>query len=35
MVPDYGKSWYYYKAIENILSIINLVNKYIVTYDSH
>ena len=35
MVPDYGKIWYYDKAISNILSLKNLVNKFRVTYNSH
>ena len=35
MVPDYGKVWYDDKAIANIFSLKNLVNKYRVTYDSH
>ena len=35
VVPDYSKVWYDDKAIANIFSPTNLVNKYIVTYDSH
>ena len=35
MVTDYRKLWYDDKAIANIFSLNNLVNKYRVTYDSH
>ena len=35
MVPYYGKVCYYDKAIEDILSLANLVKKYRVTYESH
>ena len=35
IVPDYGKVWYYYKAIANIFSLTYLVKKYIATYYSH
>ena len=31
MIPDYGKVWYDNKAIENIFSLTNLVQKYRVT----
>ena len=35
MFPDYGKVWYVYNAIANIISLTNLVNKYRLTYESH
>ena len=35
LVPYYVKVWYSDEAIENILSLTNLVKKYRVTYDSH
>ena len=35
ILPYYGKERYYYKAIANILSFTNLLNKYRVVYDSH
>ena len=35
VVPDYGKVWCHYKAIENIFSLTNLVKKFRFAYDSH
>ena len=35
MILDYGKVWYDDKAIANIFSFTNFINKYRVIYDSH
>ena len=35
ILPDYGKMWYDDKAVANIFSLTNLVNKYRVAYESH
>ena len=35
MIQDYGKVRYDDNAIAHVLSLTNLVRKYIVTYDSH